>query len=110
MPIVPPDIVLIVLGLLVGISALPLAFGRVGPNRYYGIRMPAAFTSRQNWYALNRFGGARLMRFGIVVAAAGVLLHLVPALPFWVPIAGLFGALALLLFTVRSISKYASSL
>lgn len=110
MDIVPPHVVLISLGLLTALGALPLRLGLVRPNRFYGIRVPAAFASGQSWYAINRFGGSRLLRFGIFVAVAGVALARYPKAPFWVPILCLVGTLVLLLLTVRSIERFARSL
>lgn len=110
MPIVPPATVLLVLGSAVALAALPLLFGLVGPNRYYGIRVPAAFASERNWYAINSFGAKRFIVFGATIAAVGWLLERLPQLPFWVPLLCLVGTLPLLLVTVRSIDKYARSL
>jgi hypothetical protein len=108
--IASPATVLMVLGSVTALASLPLHFDLVRPNRWYGIRVPAAFHSEQNWYAINRFGAARFIRFGVVVAFAGLVLNHYPAAPFWVPLLCLVGTLPLLLLTVRSINRYARSL
>lgn len=110
MPIVPPPTVLFDLGAAVALACLPLLFRLVKPNRYYGIRVPAAFASERNWYAINRFGAKRFIAFGATLAAVGWLLERLPQLPFWVPLLCLVGTLPLLLVTVRSIANYARSL
>lgn len=110
MPIIPPDSVLILLGVLTGLLSLPLLFNLVPPNRLYGIRVCAAFISERNWYAINSFGAKRLLLFSAVITTVGLVLQAMPQAPFWVPVAGLFFTLLLLLVTVRSISRYAESL
>lgn len=109
-PIVPPATVLLTLGVAVALAALPLLFRLVKPNRFYGIRVSAAFASERNWYLINSFGARRFLVFGVVVAVAGRALKHYPQLPFWVPILALVGTLALLLLTVRSIDNFARSL
>jgi SdpI/YfhL protein family len=106
MPVLPPDLVLMLLGGLTLFLSLPLLLGLVGPNRFYGIRVAAAFSSERNWYAINRYGAAAFMRFGALVATAGFMLHRYPHAPWWVPIACMVGVLPLLLLTVESIRKY----
>jgi hypothetical protein len=51
--------------LFLGIS-LPLAWGMVEPNSWYGIRIPASRESEATWYEVNRLGG----RIGIGIWAA----------------------------------------
>jgi len=109
MPVIPPAVVLMLLGSVTAFAALPMLFGLVRPNRFYGIRVAAAFESEQNWYTINRFGGSRLLRFGMVVGITGLLLQQNSQLPFWVPILCLFGTLVLLLLTIQSIKHFASS-
>ena len=110
MPIVPPDIVLMMLGFFTVLGALPLMLGRVRPNRIYGIRVEEAYASEQNWYAINKFGGSRFLRFGAIVAAEGLVLHQYPQAPYWVPIACMFAVLPLVLITVGAIKKYVRAL
>lgn len=110
MPNIPPATVLILLGILTGLLSLPLLFNLVPPNRFYGIRVCAAFASESNWYAINSFGAKRLLLFSAVITTTGLLLQAIPQAPFWLPIAGLFFTLFLLLATVRSISRYTESL
>ena len=108
-PIVPVAIVLVGLGLLTGLLAIPLLLGKVPPNRWYGIRVPAAFASRENWYAINAFGARRLLLFAVVVTSLGLACQWLADPPFWFPIACLVASLALLLLTVLSISRFAAT-
>ncbi|OQX08066.1 MAG: hypothetical protein BWK76_24050 [Desulfobulbaceae bacterium A2] len=102
-----PATALITIGTVVMVASLPLVLRLVRPNRFYGIRLPAAFISEEHWYAINCYGGKRLLLFGMVVAGAGLLLRQHPEWPFWLPLLALFGTLLLLLLTVRAINRYA---
>ncbi len=54
-----------------GIS-LPLALGKVGPNPWYGVRLPKAAVSRENWDKLNRYGGRWLVVYSALVGIIGI--------------------------------------
>jgi uncharacterized membrane protein len=60
---------------------LPLFLGLVPPNRWYGIRVPAAYDSRENWYKVNRFGSVVLLACGAMFCFVGAL----PVLLHWHP-------------------------
>ncbi len=107
-PIAEPATVLMLLGTVTALLSLPLLLRRVPPNRYYGIRLAAAFRSEQHWYEINAFGARRFILFGIVVASMGLALHTYTALPFWLPIACMVSTLVLLLMTVQAIRRYAA--
>ena len=57
---------------LIGIS-VPLILRRVKMNPLYGVRIPKAFESEVNWYAINEFGGKVLAASGAAIALVGVL-------------------------------------
>lgn len=42
-------------------------------NRLYGIRIPKAFESDSNWYAINAYGGRIFMAYGVALLAFGLL-------------------------------------
>jgi uncharacterized membrane protein len=63
-------------GLLVIGLSVPLILRRVSMNPLYGVRIPKAFESEANWYAINAYGGrvlavagAALVVFGLCVVA-----------------------------------------
>ena len=62
--------------LLVGLTtvavAVPLARRKIKMNRWYGIRIPAAFESEQRWYEINEYGGRLLLRGGVLIILAAV--------------------------------------
>jgi hypothetical protein len=51
-------------GLLCALASAPLILRCVPMNRAYGFRLPKAFVSADNWYAVNAFGGQLLAAFG----------------------------------------------
>lgn len=110
MPIASPSTVLVGLGALTGLLALPLLLGWVPPNGVYGIRVPEAYASESNWYAINAYGARRFLVFSALVGGMGLILKAFPNAPFWLPIAGLFATLGLLLMTVQAIRRHAASL
>ena len=66
------------IGLLVIGLAVPLLRGRVRMNAWYGVRLPQAFRSEANWYALNRYGAIQLIFFGAALIVLGVVAALIP--------------------------------
>jgi len=70
--IVPIPFVHIGLGLIIASASVPLALGRVPMNPVYGVRIPKAFKSDANWYAINRFGGALLVAYGLFLLVFGL--------------------------------------
>ena len=62
---------------IIGIS-IPLARGRVGRNRLYGIRFPNAFESDEAWYAINRHGGRCLIAWAVPLVVVGVACFFIP--------------------------------
>ena len=105
-----PATALIVLGVATGLASLPLLFGRIRPNHFYGIRIREAFSSEQNWYRINVFGARCFLRFALTILTLGIALRFYSQTPFWLPIACLVLTLFLLLFTVWRIKRYARSL
>jgi len=54
-------------------AAIPLVRGRVGRNSLYGVRFPQSFQSDDAWYAINRFGGQRLIVWAVPMIAVGIV-------------------------------------
>jgi len=60
-------------GVLLFVISLPLALRKVPMNRWYGVRIPAAFESDQRWYDINAYGGRLLAIWSWLITAFGVL-------------------------------------
>lgn len=65
-------------GLLCAALAVPLVRGRVKPNVLYGVRFAQSFQSDDAWYAINRFGGKRMLVWSAPMIAAGVVAFFLP--------------------------------
>ena len=70
---IPPVVVHCGFGGLLAVLSLPLTLRIVPMNRVYGIRIPKAFASESNWYAINAYGGRILMAYGVALVAFGLL-------------------------------------
>lgn len=56
---------------IIGIS-IPLIFRRIPMNHFYGVRLPRAFESDANWYAINTYGGRILVAAGGAICLLGI--------------------------------------
>ena len=45
-----------VTGIVFILVSIPLLFNRIGPNWFYGVRIPKAYESTEMWYKVNRLG------------------------------------------------------
>ena len=61
-------------GALFVVLGLPLAAGRIPPNRFYGFRTAATRAEPAVWYAVNRVTGIDLVAGGLVLLVAGYVL------------------------------------
>jgi uncharacterized membrane protein len=59
-------------GILTILVCRPLIAGKIGPNRFYGMRTPLAFSSEENWYRVNRVGGQIMSRSGTTMVCIGL--------------------------------------
>jgi uncharacterized membrane protein len=66
------------IGALFVALAVPLVMRRVGPNRWYGFRVPETLIERGIWYEANAYAGRSLLWLGIVVIFVAFLLYWVP--------------------------------
>ena len=89
MEIVP--FLLLLCGGVTAALCVPLMQGKVGPNKIYGIRTRAAFSSEENWYRLQKSGGRIFVISSSIIAVVGALGFLVPAadLPIYAIIAAI---------------------
>jgi hypothetical protein len=88
--------------------SIPLIFGLVRPNRWYGVRTRKTLSSPQLWYRANRVGGICLTVATLAALAVWGLLAWVPmdpplrvALDLAVLAASVLAASALMLAQVR---------
>ena len=56
----------LLLGILMIVLPIPLLTGRIPRNIWYGVRIPKAYTSDENWKAINRYGAKVLIIWGIL--------------------------------------------
>jgi uncharacterized membrane protein len=108
--VIPAGMVLIGLGLLIAAISLPLLFRKVRPNHWYGVRVPAAFVSTENWYLVNEFGAKRLLGFSLFLLVLGLVHLTLPRMPWWVDPAFLLAPLLVLPLVLRPILVLADSL
>jgi uncharacterized membrane protein len=66
------------LGIVVIGLAIPLARGKIGRNGIYGVRFPQSFQSDDAWYAINRFGGRRLIVWAVPLILVGIACFFIP--------------------------------
>lgn len=101
--------VLLCLPVVTLLYALPLIFGWVAPNRFYGFRNPKTQASSQLWYRANRIAGLYLvaamlvcvaLEFTVPLLHRGAASHIAALL---VQISGLIIANALTTFRVLRI-------
>jgi uncharacterized membrane protein len=67
-------------GLLVAALSLPLVLGRIPPNRWYGFRTQRTLRDASVWYPANAYSGRWLLGFGLVIAAAAIVLTQIPGM------------------------------
>jgi hypothetical protein len=67
-----------VAGLLCIALGIPLARGHVGRNALYGVRLPQSLQSDEAWFAINRFGGKRLIVWSLPLIVVGVVSFFLP--------------------------------
>lgn len=59
--------------LLLAALSLPLIQGQIEPNRFYGIRFSKSYSSREAWYAINRYGGKCMVGWSVVIALLAIV-------------------------------------
>ena len=69
------------IGVLLVALGIPLAVGRIGPNRWYGFRLPATLRDQQIWYAANARAGRDLIATGILLLVFVLVIRQVGGLP-----------------------------
>ena len=69
-----PELLFPALGLALAALGWPMATRRVGPNRWYGVRLPATFADQQVWYDANAVAGRDMIVLGAVIVIVAVAL------------------------------------
>jgi len=65
-------------GLLLIAVCVPLAKRKVKMNRWYGMRLPKAFKSEENWYKINAYGGRLFIYWAIPLVLGGIVSLFLP--------------------------------
>ena len=68
------------MGLVLALVSVPLIQKRIGPNGWYGVRIPQTLNNSEVWYDVNAFVARRLFVIGILAIVAAVGLYLIPSL------------------------------
>jgi uncharacterized membrane protein len=61
------------LGLLLIVIGRPLARRRIGPNRWYGLRVPATLANEKVWYEANAALGRDLIALGVLLVVLAIV-------------------------------------
>ena len=74
MPLIAPEsflcLLYVIASCLVGLLGLPLYFGKIPPNRFYGFRTARTLADPKVWYPVNRVSGGWMAVTGALTAAA----------------------------------------
>ena len=60
-------------GLLIVGLCVPLMFGKIPPNGYYGFRTPRTLSDPKVWYPANRVAGRNLVVAGLIMVAGALV-------------------------------------
>jgi uncharacterized membrane protein len=73
MPLIVPEslvcLVYVIVACVVGLLGLPLYFGKIPPNRFYGFRTERTLADPKVWYPVNRAAGGWMIITGALTAA-----------------------------------------
>ena len=67
-------------GILLTLIAIPLYFGKIGPNGLYGFRVKKTMENPEIWYPVNQYSAGWLMLTGVLTVLCAVGLSFVPGL------------------------------
>ncbi len=65
-------------GLVIFGLSIPLVRGKIPRNSLYGVRLPQSFQSDEAWFAINRFGGRRLLVWSMPLVLLGIVCFFLP--------------------------------
>lgn len=59
-------------GILFILLSIPLVAKKIPMNKFYGFRIPKSFTSNENWFKINSYGGKQLISWSILLIIMGI--------------------------------------
>ncbi|MGJ8638789.1 MAG: SdpI family protein [Opitutaceae bacterium] len=65
-------------GLLITLATLPLIYGKIPMNAFYGLRVRQSFESNASWRHLNEIGGMLFSMLGFPLILSGILGFFLP--------------------------------
>jgi hypothetical protein len=65
-------LIVLLVGLFMFLSSLPLVYRKVPMNHFYGIRITEAFESKQRWYDINAYAGRQMAIWSWPIVATGI--------------------------------------
>lgn len=65
-------------GILFMLLCVPLMRRTIPMNHFYGFRIPKAFRSDEDWYAINAYGGRALFWWSLGLIASGIVKLFIP--------------------------------
>lgn len=103
----------LIAGILFVAISIPLIKRKVPMNLFYGIRVDAAFQSRERWYEMNEYGGRLFLKWGIAIILTGLIGFALPGTNQWL-LAYAYSAVLIILgglgIVVCKIMRYESRL
>lgn len=67
-------------GMLMILLAVPLYFGKIKPNPWYGFRIRKTLQNPDVWYLVNKYGAGWMMVSGLVTVLCAVAFALIPGI------------------------------
>ena len=68
-------IMYLLISVLMIVLSIPMALGKVKPNRIYGVRLPLTLNDPDMWYKVNAYVGRVLLVCGVIILAATLILY-----------------------------------
>ena len=65
-------------GIILSLISIPLILCKIGPNPWYGFRVPKTLSDPKVWYPANAYAAKRLFVVGILGSLISILLFFVP--------------------------------
>jgi len=81
----------VVTGLGLALLSLPLIYKKIKPNPLYGFRVRRTLENPEVWYKANEYAGERMLRVGICISLAALLLFFIPGITLEIYSLGVLG-------------------